>query len=129
MQWNSPLVHNGMPQGTINSSRSSIGNWVPCLHDWLLFANAINYSQLSQLIALCNLTILQRPGMEPRSLGPLANTLAIRTMSQSIYIYIYIYSSHILVYDFLNATKTWREMTLFWLLIWWQWVRVVLLVG
>ena len=45
-----------MPQGTINSSHSSIGNWVSCLHDWLLFANAINYSQLSQLIALRNLT-------------------------------------------------------------------------
>ena len=55
MQWNSPLVHNGMPKGTINSSCSSIGNGVSCLHDWLLFANAINYSQLSQLIALRNL--------------------------------------------------------------------------
>ena len=55
-QWNSPLVHNGMPQGTINSSHSSIRNWVSCLHEWLLFANAINYSWLSQLIALRNLT-------------------------------------------------------------------------
>ena len=26
MQWNIPLVHNGMPQGAINSSRSSIVN-------------------------------------------------------------------------------------------------------
>ena len=43
-------------QCTINSSRSSIGNGVSCLHDWLLLANAINYSQLSQLIALRNLT-------------------------------------------------------------------------
>ena len=56
MQWNSPLVLNGMPQSTINSSHSSTGNWVSSLHDWLLLANAINYSQLSQLIALCNLT-------------------------------------------------------------------------
>ena len=56
MQWNSPLVYNGMPQGTKNSSRSSIGNWVSCLNDWLLLANAINYSRLSQLIALRNLT-------------------------------------------------------------------------
>ena len=56
MQWNSPLVHNRMPQDTINSSCSSIGNWVSCLHNWLLFANAINYSQLSQLIALRNQT-------------------------------------------------------------------------
>ena len=56
MQWNSPLVHNGMPQGTINSSRSSIKNSVSCLHDWSLFANTINYSRLSQLIALRNLT-------------------------------------------------------------------------
>ena len=55
MQWNSPLVHNEIPQGTINSSRSSIGNWVSCLYNWLLFANAVNYSWLSQLIALCNL--------------------------------------------------------------------------
>ena len=56
MQRNSTPVHNGMPLGTINSSRSSIGNWVSCLHDWSLLANAINYSRLSQLIALCNLT-------------------------------------------------------------------------
>ena len=56
MQWNSPLVHNGMPQDTINSSHSSISNWVSCLHNWLLLANAINYSWLSQLIALRNLT-------------------------------------------------------------------------
>ena len=56
MQSNSPLVHNGMPPGTMNSPRSSIGNWVSCLHDWLLLANAINYSRLSQLIALRNLT-------------------------------------------------------------------------
>ena len=56
LQWNKPLVHNGIPQGTINSSRSSIGNWVSCLHDWLLLANVINYSRLSQLIALRNLT-------------------------------------------------------------------------
>ena len=56
MQWNSPLVHNGMPQGTINRSRSSMGNWVSSLHNWLLLANAINYSWLLQLIALCNLT-------------------------------------------------------------------------
>ena len=55
LQWNSPLVHNGMPQGTKNSSRSSIGNGVSCLHDWLLFANTINYSRLSQQIALRNL--------------------------------------------------------------------------
>ena len=58
MQWNSPLVHGGMPQGPINSSRSSISNWVSCLHDWLLLANAINYSRLSPLIALRNLTNL-----------------------------------------------------------------------
>ena len=56
MQWNSPLVRNGMLQGTINSSRSTIGIWISCLHDWLLLANAINYSRLSQLIALRNLT-------------------------------------------------------------------------
>ena len=56
MQWNSLLVHNGMPQGTINSSCSSISNWVSCLNNWLLLANAINYSRLSQLIALHNLT-------------------------------------------------------------------------
>ena len=56
MQWNSPLVRNGMPQGTIDSSCSSIGNWVSCLHDWLLFSKAINYSRLSQLIDLRNLT-------------------------------------------------------------------------
>ena len=56
MQWNSPIVHNGMPQGTISNSRSSICNRVSCLHDWLPFANAINYSRLSQLIALRNLT-------------------------------------------------------------------------
>ena len=31
MQWNSPLVHNGMPQGTINSSHSSTGIWVSLL--------------------------------------------------------------------------------------------------
>ena len=49
MQWNSPLVHNGMPQGTINSSCSSIDNGDSCLHDWLLLANMINYSLLSQL--------------------------------------------------------------------------------
>ena len=28
-------------------------NGVSCLHDWSLFANTINYSRLSQLIALC----------------------------------------------------------------------------
>ena len=58
MQWNSPLVHNGIPKGTINSSHSSIRNQVSCLNDWLLFANAINYSRLPQLIALRNLTNL-----------------------------------------------------------------------
>ena len=56
MQWNSQLVHNGTPQGTINSSCSSSGNWVSCLHNQLLLANAINYSRLLQLIALRNLT-------------------------------------------------------------------------
>ena len=56
MQWNSPLVHTGMPQGTINSSCSSVGYWVSYLRDRLLLANAINYSRLLQLIALCNLT-------------------------------------------------------------------------
>ena len=72
MKWNSPLVHNEMPQGTINSSHSSIRNGVSWLHDWLLLANAIIYSRLSQLIALRN---LKNPTMKEYSAFPKACVL------------------------------------------------------
>ena len=53
---------------------------------------------------------MMRPGIEPRSPGPLVNTLPTRLMSQYIYIYIYIHGAFNKFPDFLYRHLNCRRL-------------------